>query len=149
MADHVTKQTIDALAAIILAGSTDAGANVFKGRVTPVPENELPAVLVQGGDEEILVSTIHTPAILERAASIDLVVLVQHSDNYDAQAYSLLKQLEHLVANNPTASSTAKFISPVSVSWDRDSESEQPSVRATLRLQADLTVMNNAVDVPI
>lgn len=147
MADHVTKQCIDALAAIILAGGTDAGANVYTGRVTAV--EDLPAVLVQGGDESIEPSTIHDPIHLERAAAIELVILVQNSDGYDAEAYSLLKQLEHLVANNPTANDVAKFIYPVAVTWDRNNEPEQTVVRATLQLRADLVVASNAVDTPL
>ena len=149
MADHITKQAIDAWAAILLAGSTDASDRIYTGRVTPFQEDELPAINIDGGEEEIALSSIHSPAIEERNATINTECVVRALDGYDADAYTLLKQVENLLGANPTLTAKAKNASATAVNWERAVEGDVPIVRATLVMRADLVVLNNAVDVAI
>ncbi len=149
MADHITKQAIDRVAALISGGATAAGAHVYVGRVTPIPAADLPAVTVDGGEEEIELATIHAPAQLTRRASIDIACHVAALDGYDAAAYSLLLQVEHLLASDPDLAGIALGIAPTGVTWSRDPQAEVPIVQATLRCVAELAVYQSAVDTPL
>ena len=149
MAAHIAKQVIDAIAAAIVAGATAAGSRVYVGRITPVPQADLPAVTVNGGDEQIEQLTARAPHQQHRVIQIDVAVHVKALDAYDTNAYLLLQQVEHVIAAIPTAGGKARNLRLTEVSWERVAESEQPIVRATLGLSADVYVMNNAVDVPL
>lgn len=149
MADHITKQAIDQLVSVLIAGATDAAHRVYAGRITPFAHEELPAINVAGGPEELSLTSIHSPAFLERAATLEIACHIAAADSYDADAYALLKQAEHLVAANPTLSGKAKSLVPTAITWEREAEAAAPIVRATLVLRAELLTMNNAVDVPV
>lgn len=149
MADHITKQAIDRIGALIAGGSTDAGANVFVGRVTPLAAGELPGVKVMGGDEELETATFHDPPQITRRASVDIECHVEELDGYDAAAYALLLQIEHLIAADPTLDGVAVDCTPVGVTWEREAGAEVPVVRATLRCVAELVVSQSAVDTPL
>ena len=149
MADHVTKQALDQLVSVLIAGATDAADRIYAGRITPFANDELPAINVTGGPEELNLASIHSPAFLERAATIEIACHTGAADSYDADAYALLKQVEHLVAANPTLSEQVKSIAPTAITWEREADAAVPVVRATLVLRAELLTMNNAVDVPV
>lgn len=149
MADHVTKQVIDAIAAAIVAGSTSAGAHVYTGRVTPIPPGDLPAVTVNGGDEQLEQMTARNPHQQRREPTIEIAAHVRSLDDYDEDAYTLLKQLEHVIAANPTVGGKARHLRATEVRWERSGEGDQPIVRTVLVCVADVFVMNNAVDVPL
>lgn len=149
MADHITKQAIDRVVALIAGGATAAGARVYAGRVTPIPVEDLPAVKVMGGDEELEIGTIHAPPQLTRRASIDIECHVAAADGYDAAAYTLLMQIEHLIAGDSTLNGIALDIVPTAVTWEREPDAEQFVVRATLRCVAELVVSQSAVDTPL
>lgn len=148
MADHITKQAIDALAAALVAGATAAGSRVFVGRVTPPLAGELPAIMVEGGAEVIEAQTVGPSHLQQRTMTIDVAVLVEELDDYDDEAYALLLQVEHVLAASPTLGGTVRSVRPVSVQWERDSAAERPVVRATLSCECLGFVLNNAVDVP-
>lgn len=142
MGQHVVKQLADALKALCVQANTAAGARVYVNRVSPPPI--LPAVVIETGDEDLEEGL---QGSVSRELDVDLTVLLKQNDDYDAAAYEVLMDLEHLVAANPTAGGAANAISPYGVRWDRSGESEQPIVRASLRLRAYLTVQSSAVDV--
>jgi hypothetical protein len=149
MADHASKQVIDAIAAAIVAGATDAADRVYTSQLLPVPSNALPVVVVTGGDEQIDQITVRAPHQQHRMITIDVAVHVRGLDDYDAQAYQLLMQIEHVIAAIPTAGGKARNLRPTEVRWERVADAEQPIARATLVLSADVYVLNNAVDAPL
>lgn len=149
MADHVSKQVVDAIVAAIIAGGTAASTRVYAGRITPVPQADLPAVTVSGGDEQLEQLTTRSPYRQHRSLSIEVGVHVKALDAYDTNAYVLLQQVEHVIAAIATAGGKARNLRPTEISWERAADAEQPIVRATLVLAADVYVTNNAVDVPL
>lgn len=149
MADHVTKQVIDAIAAAIVAGATSAGAHVYTGRVTPLPADSLPAVKVTGGSEQIERQTIGAPALQLRTITIPLELIVQSLDDYDADVYLLLKQVEHVLTANGTLGGIAQDLYLESVEPYTDPSGEQPIKRLTANIIVEVHVAENAVDVPL
>jgi len=149
MADHVAKQTVDALAALIVAASTSLADHVYVGRVTPPTKEQLPCALVDVAGESIDIQTTGTHHMQQRAILLDVAVLVRDLNDYDAVAYQALKEVEHVIAANPTAQGKVRLLRPVSVRIERDNAGELPVVRATLTCEALAFVRNNAVDSPI
>ena len=149
MADHATKQVLDATKAILIAGSTLAGSDVYTGRVTPFTEAELPAIKVRSDDEELTPLAMGTSRLTQRQLAMEIEITVQKLDDYDVDAFTLLKQVEHLIDANPTLSSKARQVLPTGVSWEHDVEANQTIARVTLRCDVIVAVMSNAVDVPI
>lgn len=48
---HAQQQILDALQALLIAGATVAGSRVFVDRVDPLQPSELPAILIEEGDD--------------------------------------------------------------------------------------------------
>lgn len=149
MADHVAKQTVDVLAAMIVAGSTSLADRVYVGRVTMPTKEQLPCALVDIVGESIEMQSIGTPHTQQRAIAIDVAVIVRELNDYDAVAYQALKQVEHVIAADPTAQGKVRSLRPVSLRLERDDAGDQPVVRATLSCEALAFVRNNAVDTPL
>lgn len=149
MGVHASKQCVDALAALLRAGVLGVEGRVYVGRVTPLTSALLPALAVDVAEEVIEPATIHGPAMQQRSVLIDIGVVVREADGYDEAAYALLVDVEHALAADQGAGGTAIDVAPQSVDFQRLSESDQPVVRATLRVRADVMVHNNAVDVPL
>lgn len=149
MADHATKQFLDSLKTIISGGSTLAGTDVYTGRVSPFAETELPAIRLHVDEEGLSPLSMGTPYHVQRQLSVEIELTVQKLDDYDVDAYTLLKQIEHLLATNPTVGGKARQLTTSEVTWERDIEANQTIARVTLRCDAIVVVLNNAVDVPI
>lgn len=146
MGQHVTKQLLEALKQLVVDAATMAGSNVYVNRVTPLSARLLPAIVIAGGDELLEAGM---QGLINRQPEIDLVVVVGEADGYDDQAYEILLELEHLVADNPTIGGKVGAIAPYAVEWTRAGEGDQAVIRAALRLRAELYVAGNAVDVHI
>lgn len=149
MGIHATKQCVDALAGILRAAVLGVDGRVYVGRVTPLTSALLPALVVDVAEESIDLATIHGPGMLQRSVTIDIGAIVREADGYDDAAYALLVEIEHAIAGDPTVGSKALDITLVSVEFQRAAEADQPVVRATLRVRADVMVESNAVDVPL
>ena len=149
MGIHASKQCVDALAALLRAAVLGVEGRVYVGRVTPLTSALLPALVVDVADESIELATIHGPGMLQRGVAIDVGVIVREADGYDEAAYALLVDVEHAIAADPRAGNTSIDVTLLSVEFQRLNESDQPVVRATLRVRADVMVMSNAVDEPL
>lgn len=149
MADHATKQALDAAKDLIIAGATLAGSDVFTGRVTPFTEAELPAIRLRVEDESLSPLAMGNPRPTQRLLSMDIEMTVQKLDNYDVDAFNLLKQVEHILDANTTLGGKARQALATGVSWEHDIEANQTIARVTLRCDVIVAVMSNAVDVPI
>lgn len=93
MADHVQQQILDAAKAILLAAATAAGTSVFLERVDELMESDLPAIHVEGGDEDVGVESVGHPAIQSRMFSFTTSCIVSGAD-YGRNARNLAKQVE-------------------------------------------------------
>lgn len=149
MGIHASKQCVDALAELLRTAVLGVEGRVYVGRVTPLTSALLPALVVDVAEESIELATIHGPGMLLREVAIDIGAIVREADGYDEAAYALLVDVEHAIAADPLVGRTAIDVTPLSVEFQRLTESDQPVVRVTLRVRADVMVMNNAVDVPL
>ena len=149
MADHIAKQVVDAVAAMIVAAGTSLDDRVYVGRVTQPTKEQLPCALVDIVGESIEMMGASMPHQQQRTVGIDVAILVRDLNGYDAVAFLALKEVEHVIAADHTAQSKVRMLRPVSVRWERDNAGDQPVVRATLSCEAFAFVRNNAVDAAI
>ena len=105
---HAQQQILDALAALLVAGGTVAGARVFVDRVDPLQPNELPAILIEEGDGETAEPyTIHGVERRELDVSISCVLTHGTTAAADARAFGLA--VEKLVAPSTALAALAKL----------------------------------------
>ena len=100
MADHINQQVLDAIKATLVAAGTDAGAHVFLDRLDPVPESELPAILIEGIGEVVDTQSVGFPPIYSRQYSLTIACLASGSA---AAARNLGKQVEAALCASLTA----------------------------------------------
>lgn len=93
MTDHVQQQILDAAVSILLAAATTAGTGVFLERVDELMESDLPAIHVEGGDEDVSDESVTYPAIQRRTYSFTTSCIVSGAD-YGRNARNLAKQVE-------------------------------------------------------
>lgn len=93
MADHQQQQILDAISALLLASATAAGTHVFTERVDELMESELPAIHIEGGDEDVSDETIGYPALQMRRFQFFTSCIVSGAD-YARAARNLAKQVE-------------------------------------------------------
>lgn len=149
MADHIAKQLVDAVAAMIVAADSSLEDRVYVGRVTMPTKEQLPCALVDIASESIEMLTAGNPHQQQRTISIEIQIVVRELTGYDAVAFQALKEVEHVIAADRTAQGTVRMLRPASVGWERDNAGDQPVVRATLSCEALAYVRNNAVDAAI
>lgn len=92
-----------------LTGATAAGARVFKARMVPFKQGELPAVAVYTPDEEIETTRSTAPRELERALQlvVEVVTASGSPSDVDDSADDLSEQVEAAIDADPTLDGTA------------------------------------------
>jgi hypothetical protein len=94
MADHLQQQILESVQATIATAATAAGSNVFLDRVDEVPQANLPAVHIEGGDEEALADSLGFPAVYNRTYSFSVACVCGQATGAAKAARNLAKQTE-------------------------------------------------------
>lgn len=95
---HAQQQILDALKAVLLAGGTSAGSNVFLDRVDPLQPNELPAIRIEEEPEGESAAPFTVHGIEQRELAVSVSGVVTHSTTAAADARALGLAIEKLVA---------------------------------------------------
>ena len=106
---HAQQQILDALQALLIAGATAAAGRVFVDRVDPLQANELPAILIEEGDNGEQVETVMLGGHERRELNvvINCVLAASSTAAADARAFGLAA--EKLVYPNAALQLLAKF----------------------------------------
>ena len=102
MADHVRTQIRNALATL-LGALPSTGENVFRATGRPIPESQLPAIIIGLGGETISSSTVHGPDLLEREVDITVTAVVMATDELDDTLDTIVKEVEQKLNETGTA----------------------------------------------
>ena len=85
MADHVQQQILDTVQAVLVAAATAAAKRVYLDRVDEIPEANLPAIDILGGDdgdeESIEYQTVHFPPLQARAFTFPITSITRGDDS--------------------------------------------------------------------
>lgn len=93
MADHRQQQILEAAQAILIAAATAAGSHVYLDHVDELLEADLPAIHVEGGDEDVSDETIGFPVIQQRQFNFSTSCIVSGA-GYGKAARNLAAQIE-------------------------------------------------------
>jgi len=100
---HVQQQILDALQAALASAGTAAAARVYVERVDPLPQTQLPALLLEEAEGGETIGELLLDGTQERIYAITIACAVQSASNYGAQARALGLQVEQLLASDTLA----------------------------------------------
>lgn len=95
---HAQQQILEAVAAVLAAGSTAAGSRVFLDRIDSLQPSDLPAITVDEAAEGEAVELSTFDNVEQRTLSVSVACIVAHGSAAAAQARELGLQVEKLLA---------------------------------------------------
>jgi hypothetical protein len=147
MADHVRKQLRDAIATT-LTGLPTTGAHVFKSRVYPLQDADLPGIVIRNRYETSTPLTIDEPRTLDRVVQFDIVAVAKMDANLDDMLDTMCKEIEAALTMPLAAiSALARTIALQSTSFDLQGTAEKKAGMATLLYEVNYFTKENAPDV--
>ena len=76
MADHLQQQILEYVQTTLLAASTVAGAHVYLDRVDELMQSDLPALHIEGGDEDATPDSVDFPTYYTRTYGFTVSCIV-------------------------------------------------------------------------
>lgn len=144
--NHGRTQIRNAVAAL-LKGNTTAGQNVFEARVYALDDPKLPALLVYSNDEVVVEQSISRPRTQTRQLSLTIEGYARANSNVDTATDSLAKEIETLVAADPTLGGLVKDAALSTTETQLSSEGEKPVAVVTITYVVTYNTKENAPDV--
>jgi hypothetical protein len=77
----------------LLAGATAAGVRVFNGRAWPLDSDELPAIKLASGREDIAPEGFHWPALQEHTLNLEVRGFVRDANDVEAAMDALSAEI--------------------------------------------------------
>lgn len=149
MADHIDKQVRDA-ATTLLTGLATTGGRVYKSRVYPLQDTDLPGLRIYVDGSEIANATIGLGnRHIERQITLVVEFVGRAIASYDDSADASKKEVETAIANSNTLSGTVKYAQLTRIDTDRDGEGEQVVIVTRMIFECLAYTAMNAPDVPL
>jgi hypothetical protein len=95
---HVRKQIREAAAAVV-TGLATTGANVFQSRIYPLNDPDLPCLMVNTDDEDIVADTIGAQ-LLERTLHLKVRTVAKATANLDDTLDQMITEVETVLNGN-------------------------------------------------
>lgn len=106
---HAQQQVLEAVTAILAAGSTAAGSRVFLDRVDALQPLELPAITVDEAAEGETVEPTTIHSIEQRTLVVTVGCVVAHGTGAPQQARALGLEVEKLLSANASLQALCKL----------------------------------------
>ncbi len=149
MANHVRQQIRDA-AATTLTGLATTTTNVFKSRLNAVPDNKLPALLVDTLEEEGEPSSMAGASrLIHRTLTLQVRAMVKAVSGYQDTLDTICKEVETALGNNNGLTGTCKWVNPVAQKTELEGDGEKPVAVCTLLFSVLYVTALNAPDAPL
>jgi hypothetical protein len=135
---HVRAQIRQAVRTALIAGATAAGARVFDARVRPLQQSELPAIIIEDGEERSEAATIGRPIeVLSRDYALRVTALVSTANEDHAELLDdLCAEIETIVARDAFNAGGAQYIYPTGFQPSIADEGEYIVARCTVEFTA-------------
>ncbi len=121
---HRRTQIRDAVAALILAGSTSAGSRVFNSQLTPLWDTEFPAISVYARDEESSPLGI-SPTPLLRKLKITIEIRAQNNSDLDEELDDVALEVENLMIANPSIGGLVRALGLINTELSSEPQGEK------------------------
>ena len=150
MANHLRRQIREA-AVTAVTGLATTGARVFKNRVYPLQDSELPALVIATNDEAISSETAPRPRSQQRELALVIEAVAKANDDLDDTLDQIAKEVEIALAANGQAwlAGIAKWASLSQIEIELRGESEKVTGSARLTYLVTYMALETAPDVAL
>lgn len=140
---HIRKLIRDSVVDDV-TGLTTTGARVYRSRLYPLSDAQLPGLCVYTGDEQVNTSTITRPRTQERQVEVRVEVFVAAQQDYDDEIDSIIEEVEIAMSADVTRGGVAKDTKLASIRNTMAADGEIPVCIAVMSYQIHYTAKENA-----
>ncbi|WP_430430197.1 hypothetical protein [Oceanicaulis sp.] len=134
---HVRTQIRDLLATRV-TGLETCGSRVFKNRVKPLQQSDLPAINVSSGDEQIDRMTQNTPRRLGRLMQVHFDLIADaDSDGAADTLDTIAAEIEAVMLEGSWSSALIFNVTPVSLTESYDGEGRKVVAQSRLTYEVE------------
>jgi hypothetical protein len=142
---HVRQQIRDDIVAT-LTGLATTGSNVFRSRIFPLEQTNLPALVIYSKSETSEYDTIGLPRSVNRVLDVAVEAYVKGVSNYDNTLDTIAVQVEEAIAADVTLGGLAKDAQITAFEADFAGDGEQPVAVGRFTITVEYRTVENDVE---
>lgn len=142
---HVRQQIRDDIVTT-LTGLTTTGSNVFRSRIFPLEETNLPALCIYTKSETSEYDTIGLPRSVNRVLDVAVEAYVKGVSNYDNTLDTIAVEMEEAIAADITLGGLAKDAQITAFEADFAGDGEQPVAVGRFTVTVEYRTVENDVE---
>ena len=142
---HVRQQIRDEIVTT-LTGLTTTGSNVFRSRIFPLEETNLPALCIYTKSETSEYDTIGLPRSVNRVLDVAVEAYVKGVSNYDNTLDTIAVEVEGAIAADITLGDLAKDAQITAFEADFAGDGEQPVAVGRFTVTVEYRTVENDVE---
>jgi hypothetical protein len=142
---HVRQQIRDDIVTT-LTGLTTTGSNVFRSRIFPLEETNLPALCIYTKSEASEYDTIGLPRSVNRVLDVAVEAYVKGVSNYDNTLDTIAVEMEEAIAADITLGGLAKDAQITAFEADFAGDGEQPVAVGRFTVTVEYRTVENDVE---
>jgi len=142
---HVRTQIRDDIVTT-LTGLTTTGSNVFRSRIFPLEETNLPALCIYTKSETSEYDTIGLPRSVNRVLDVAVEAYVKGVSNYDNTLDTIAVEMEEAIAADITLGGLAKDAQITAFEADFAGDGEQPVAVGRFTVTVEYRTVENDVE---
>jgi len=145
---HVRQQIRDDIVTT-LTGLTTTGSNVFRSRIFPLEETNLPALCIYTKSETSEYDTIGLPRSVNRVLDVAVEAYVKGVSNYDNTLDTIAVEVEEAIAADITLGNLAKDAQITAFEADFAGDGEQPVAVGRFTVTVEYRTVENDVETAV
>jgi hypothetical protein len=142
---HVRQQIRDDIVTT-LTGLTTTGSNIFRSRIFPLEETNLPALCIYTKSETSEYDTIGLPRSVNRVLDVAVEAYVKGVSNYDNTLDTIAVEMEEAIAADITLGGLAKDAQITAFEADFAGDGEQPVAVGRFTVTVEYRTVENDVE---
>jgi len=142
---HVRQQIRDDIVTT-LTGLTTTGSNIFRSRIFPLEETNLPALCIYTKSETNEYDTIGLPRSVNRVLDVAVEAYVKGVSNYDNTLDTIAVEMEEAIAADITLGGLAKDAQITAFEADFAGDGEQPVAVGRFTVTVEYRTVENDVE---
>lgn len=142
---HVRQQIRDDIVTT-LTGLVTTGSNVFRSRIFPLEQTNLPALCIYTKSEASEYDTIGLPRSVNRVLDVAVEAYVKGVSNYDNTLDTIAVELEEAIAADITLGGLAKDAQITAFEADFAGDGEQPVAVGRFTVTVEYRTVENDVE---
>ena len=142
---HVRQQIRDDIVTT-LTGLVTTGSNVFRSRIFPLEQTNLPALCIYTKSEASEYDTIGLPRSVNRILDVVVEAYVKGVSNYDNTLDTIAVEVEEAIAADVTLGGLAKDAQITAFEADFSGDGEQPVAVGRFTVTVEYRTVENDVE---